>query len=160
MTMADINKVAELVRGIKFALVTFVNHEGHLHSAPMTTQDEEFNGTVWFIGSKSSDLVRSIPGNNQVNLGYSDTSGHNYVSINGVAELVNDQAKLDELWSEGYNAFFEQGKEDPDVQLIKVIGNGAQYWEGDGKVLSFIKMTKAAITGTTAKLGETDGVKL
>ncbi|RZK67213.1 MAG: general stress protein, partial [Pedobacter sp.] len=67
--MTDINKVAELVRGIKFALVTFVNHEGHLHAAPMTTQDKEFDGTVWFIGSKSSDLVRSIPGNNQVNLG-------------------------------------------------------------------------------------------
>ena len=158
--MSDITKIAELIRGIKFAMVTFVNHEGHLHSAPMTTQDEEFNGTVWFIGAKDSDLVRSIPGNAQVNLGYSDPAGHNYVSINGVAELINDQAKLDELWSEGYNAFFEQGKEDPNIQLIKVTGNGAQYWEGSGRVVSIIKMAKAAITGDTAKLGETEGVKL
>lgn len=158
--MTDITKIAELTRGIKFAMVTFVNHEGHLHAAPMTTQDEDFNGTVWFIGSKDSDLVRSIPGNAQVNLGYSDTAGHNYVSINGKAELVNDNAKLDELWSDGYNAFFEQGKEDPNVQLIKVVGNGAQYWEGSGRVVSMIKMAKAAITGDTAKLGETEGVKL
>ena len=158
--MTDITKIAELTRGIKFAMVTFVNHEGHLHAAPMTTQDEDFNGTVWFIGSKDSDLVRSIPGNAQVNLGYSDTAGHNYVSINGTAELVNDKAKLDELWSDGYNAFFEQGKEDPNVQLIKVVGNGAQYWEGSGRVVSMIKMAKAAITGDTAKLGETEGVKL
>lgn len=158
--MTDITKIAELTRGIKFAMVTFVNHEGHLHAAPMTTQDEDFNGTVWFIGSKDSDLVRSIPGNAQVNLGYSDTAGHNYVSINGKAELVNDKAKLDELWSDGYNAFFEQGKEDPNVQLIKVVGNGAQYWEGSGRVVSMIKMAKAAITGDTAKLGETEGVKL
>ena len=158
--MSDITKIAELTRGIKFAMVTFVNHEGHLHSAPMTTQDGDFKGTVWFIGSKDSDLVRSIPGNAQVNLSYSDPAGHNYVSINGVAELVDDKAKLDELWSEGYNAFFEQGKEDPCIQLIKVIGNGAQYWEGDGRMVSIIKMTKAAITGATAKLGETEGVKL
>lgn len=158
--MSDITKIAELIRGIKFAMVTFVNHEGHLHSAPMTTQDEEFNGTVWFIGAKDSDLVRSIPGNAQVNLGYSDPAGHNYVSINGTAELVTDQAKLDELWSEGYNAFFEQGKEDPNIQLIKVTGNGAQYWEGSGRIVSIIKMAKAAITGDTAKLGETEGVKL
>ncbi|RYY79420.1 MAG: general stress protein [Moraxellaceae bacterium] len=158
--MTDITKIAELTRGIKFAMVTFVNHEGHLHAAPMTTQDEDFNGTVWFIGSKDSDLVRSIPGNAQVNLGYSDTAGHNYVSINGTAELVNDKAKLDELWSDGYNAFFEQGKEDPKIQLIKVVGNGAQYWEGSGRVVSMIKMAKAAITGDTAKLGETEGVKL
>ena len=52
------------------------------------------------------------------------------------------------------------GKEDPRIQLIKVIGNGAQYWEGDGRMVSIIKMTKAAITGATAKLGETEGVKL
>lgn len=158
--MTDITKIAELTRDIKFAMVTFVNHEGHLHAAPMTTQDEDFNGTVWFIGSKDSDLVRSIPGNAQVNLSYSDTAGHNYVSINGTAELINDKAKLDELWSNGYNAFFEQGKEDPNIQLIKVIGNGAQYWEGSGRVVSMIKMAKAAIRGDTAKLGETEGVKL
>lgn len=158
--MSDITKIAELIRGIKFAMVTFVNHEGHLHSAPMTTQDEEFNGTVWFIGAKDSDLVRSVPGNAQVNLGYSDPAGHNYVSINGTAELVTDQAKLDEIWNDGYNAFFEQGKEDPNIQLIKVTGNGAQYWEGSGRVVSIIKMAKAAITGDTAKLGETKGVKL
>lgn len=158
--MSDITKIAELTRGIKFAMVTFVNHEGHLHAAPMTTQDEEFNGTIWFIGAKDSDLVRSIPGNAQVNLGYSDPASHNYVSINGKAELVTDKAKLDELWNDGYNAFFEQGKEDPNIQLIKVVGNGAQYWEGAGRITTFIKMTKAAITGTTAKVGETEGVKL
>ena len=111
--MADVSKIAELIRDIKFTMVTFINHEGHLHSAPMTTQDEDFNGTVWFVGAKDSDLVRSIPGNAQVNLAYSNPSSHSYVSINGKAELVKDQAKLDELWNEGYKAFFEQGKEDP-----------------------------------------------
>lgn len=158
--MSDISKIAALVRDIKFTMVTFVNHEGHLHAAPMTTQDEEFNGTVWFIGAKDSDLVRSIPGNAQINLIYSDSDRHNYVSINGTAQLVNDPAKLDELWSDGYKAFFAQGKQDPNIQLIKVEANGAQYWEGDGNIVSIVKMTKAAITGTPARLGETAGVKL
>lgn len=158
--MSDISTIAKLIRDIKFTMITFVNHENHLHAAPMTTQDEEFNGTVWFIATKDSELVRSIPGNPQVNLGYSDTSKNNYVSVNGVAELVTDQDKLDELWSEGYEAFFEQGKNDPKVQLVKVVANGAQYWEGSGKVVSILKMTKAAITGGTAELGKTSAVSL
>ncbi len=157
--MSDLTKIAELTRDIKFTMVTFVSHEGHLHSAPMTTQESDFDGTVWFIGAKDSDLVRSIPTNSQVNLSYSDTSNHNYVSVNGTAELVTDRAKLDELWSDGYKAFFEQGKEDPNIQLIKVTGNGAQYWEGAGRVVSVIKMAKAAITGQQADLGTTDAVK-
>ena len=157
--MSDLSKVVELTRDIKFTMVTFVSNEGHLHSAPMTTQEGDFDGTVWFIGAKDSELVKSIPKNPQVNLSYSNTTNHNYVSVNGTAELVDDKSKLEELWSDGYKAFFEQGKEDPNIQLIKVTGNGAQYWEGSGRVASIIKMTKAAITGETAKLGTTDAVK-
>lgn len=59
--MSDLTKIAELTRDIKFTMVTFVSHEGHLHSAPMTTQESDFDGTVWFIGAKDSDLVHSIP---------------------------------------------------------------------------------------------------
>lgn len=157
--MSDLSKVVELTRDIKFTMVTFVSNEGHLHSAPMTTQEGDFDGTVWFIGAKDSELVKSIPKNPQVNLSYSNTTNHNYVSVNGTAELVDDKSKLEELWSDGYKAFFEQGKEDPNIQLIKVTGNGAQYWEGSGRVASILKMTKAAITGETAKLGTTDAVK-
>lgn len=156
--MSDTSKITQLIRDIKFALITFINHEGHLHSAPMTTQEQEFNGEIWFIGSKESDLVRSLPGNNQVNLGYSNPQNNDYVSINGVAELIDDAAKLDELWSKGYEAFFDEGKADPKIQLIKVTANGAQYWEGSGRVVALLKMTKAAITGENAKLGNTSAV--
>ncbi len=48
--MSDLTKIAELTRDIKFTMVTFVSHDGHLHSAPMTTQEGDFDGTVWFIG--------------------------------------------------------------------------------------------------------------
>ncbi len=72
-------------------MLTFVTEEGHLHSAPMTTQNNTFNGIVWFLGSKKSELVKSISSNPQVNLGYSNTSNNDYVSINGVAENVIDE---------------------------------------------------------------------
>ena len=156
----EYQELNQLLKGIKFAMVTFISEKGHLHSVPMTTQDTDFNGVVWFLGSKSSELVKSIPLNNQVNLGYSNISNNDYVSINGIAECVVDPAILDQIWSPAYEAFFEHGKSDPDIQLLRVICNGAQYWKGSGKVAMLFKLAKASITGESEELGTTKNISL
>jgi general stress protein 26 len=107
---------------------------------------------------KKSELVKSISSNPQVNLGYSNTSNNDYVSINGVAENVIDEVILDEIWSPAYEAFFQHGKSDPDIQLIRVVCNGAQYWKGSGTL--FTLSTKAAVTGETEDLGTSKSISL
>lgn len=153
-------ELSELLKDFRFAMVTFVTDEGHLHSAPMTTQNDAFNGIVWFLGSKKSELVKSISSNPQVNLGYSNTSNNDYVSINGVAENVIDQVILDEIWSPAYEAFFEHGKSDLDIQLIRVVCNGAQYWKGSGTLVTLYKLAKASVTGETEDLGTSKSISL
>ncbi|MDF2417890.1 pyridoxamine 5'-phosphate oxidase family protein [Acinetobacter beijerinckii] len=153
-------ELSELLKDFRFSMVTFVTDEGHLHSAPMTTQNDAFNGIVWFLGSKKSELVKSISSNPQVNLGYSNTSDNDYVSINGVAENVIDEVILDEIWSPAYEAFFEHGKSDPDIQLIRVVCNGAQYWKGSGTLVTLYKLAKASVTGETEDLGTSKSISL
>ena len=151
--------IAGMVRGIKFAMTTFTTDSGHLHAQPMTTQEQEFDGDVWFIGNKKSDLVRSVGVRPQVNLSYSDP-GKGWVSIYGAARLVTDDAKLGELWSEIYTAYFPGGQTDPDIQLIKVEAEGAHYWESNGRVRSLFQMAKAAVTGSQPDMGESVSVNL
>lgn len=153
-------ELSELLKDFRFSMVTFVTDEGHLHSAPMTTQNDAFNGIVWFLGSKKSELVKNISSNPQVNLGYSNTSNNDYVSINGVAENVIDEVILDEIWSPAYEAFFEHGKSDPDIQLIRVVCNGAQYWKGSGTLVTLYKLAKASVTGETEDLGTSKSISL
>lgn len=153
-------ELSELLKDFRFSMVTFVTDEGHLHSAPMTTQNDAFNGIVWFLGSKKSELVKSISSNPQVNLGYSNISNNDYVSINGVAENVIDEVILDEIWSPAYEAFFEHGKSDPDIQLIRVVCNGAQYWKGSGTLVTLYKLAKASVTGETEDLGTSKSISL
>ncbi|MFW1952134.1 pyridoxamine 5'-phosphate oxidase family protein [Acinetobacter beijerinckii] len=153
-------ELSELLKDFRFSMVTFVTDEGHLHSAPMTTQNDAFNGIVWFLGSKKSELVKSISSNPQVNLGYSNTSNNDYVSINGVAENVIDEVILDEIWSPAYEAFFEHGKSDPDIQLIRVVCNGAQYWKGSDTLVTLYKLAKASVTGETEDLGTSKSISL
>lgn len=154
------DELKNLLKDFRFAMVTFITEEGHLHSAPMTTQNNTFNGIIWFLGSKKSELVKSISSNPQVNLGYSNTSNNDYVSINGIAENVIDKVILDEIWSPAYEAFFQHGKSDPDIQLIRVVCNGAQYWKGSGTLFALYKLTKAAVTGETEDLGTTKSISL
>ena len=158
-----IDKVQELVKDIKFAMMTTRTHEDHLHACPMTTSETSLGAKeIWFIGDKTTETVKDIEKNPQVNLAYVSQDSKDYVSINGKAELVDDQEKLDELWSPIYNAFYEQGKEDPNVQLIKVVPHGAEYWLSGSSVVNMFKMTTAAVMDgkKATNLGENNSVTL
>ena len=159
---AHIAKIREMVKDVKYAMMTTVTSEGHLHGCPMTTSETSLGAKeIWFIGDKTSESVANIKSNPQVNLSYVCQQDKDYVSINGKAELVEDQDKLDELWSPVYNAFYENGKEDPNVQLIKVVPNGAEYWISGNSVVNAVKMAAAAVQdGKTAEsMGENASIE-
>lgn len=152
-----IDTIREMVKDVKYAMVTTITSEGHLHACPMTTLETSLGAKeIWFIGDKSTEMVGNLKERPQVNIAYSCQPDKEYVSINGKAELVDDQAKLDELWSPLYNAFYEHGKEDPNVQLIKVVPHGAEYWRSGNAILGAVKLAAAALQdGKTAEnMGE------
>ena len=95
-------------------------------------------------------------------MAYVSQDNKQYLSIAGTAELVDDKDKLDELWSPMYNAYFEKGKEDPRVQLIKVTPHGAEYWANGNAITSAVKMAAAAVTGNAIEksLGENFSIEL
>ncbi|MGL5253372.1 MAG: pyridoxamine 5'-phosphate oxidase family protein [Moraxella sp.] len=157
--LENINKVID---SVKYAMMTTItSDEKHLHACPMTTNKNDLeNGKIWFIGDKKSETVQDLAKNPQVNLSYTSADQKDFVSINGVAELVDDKTKLDELWSPIYNAFYEKGKEDPNVQVIGVTCNGAQYWLSGNSVVNMFKLVSAAMQeGKTAdNMGENHAV--
>lgn len=159
----NIDKVQAIVKDIKFAMMTTVNSRGDLHAWPMTTTETSFGAKeIWFIGDKTSDVVKDIQDNNKVGLSYASQDSKNYVSVSGDAELSDDKAKLDELWSPIDSAFFEHGKDDPKVQLIKVVPHGVECWISGSSTINMFKMVKAAVQdGETAEdVGEQFNISL
>ena len=59
----------------------------------------------------------------------SRSGAYRYVSISGDAELVDDRAKLEELWHASDNQWFD-GPDDPRAVLLKVTPHHGQIWEG------------------------------
>lgn len=155
-----VKTVAGLIKDIKFAMLVTTTADGHLHARPMTTQQREYDGDLWFIGAKDSESTHDVKARPQVNVSFSNPGKGSYLSLNGTAELVDDRSKLDELWSDMYKIYFPEGKEDPNIQLIKVNANGAEFWEGEGKARTLFQIAKGLIKGEQPDMGKNDTVKL
>lgn len=80
---------------------------------------------------EGSPKVHEIQNNQQVNVVCQDGE-RICISLSGRAELVNDRRKLEEAWSESFKVWFPGGKDDPDIRLIFVRGDEAEYWDTHG----------------------------
>ena len=139
-------KVHDLIKSTRIAMLTTVAPDGRLISKPMANQDVEFDGDVWFIAERDSVKVRNIRANPQVNVAYS--SSDSWVSLSGTASVVDDQAKLAELWDTFTDAWMEGGPENPNNILIRVRADSAEYWDTPGsKVTQVANLLKAKVTG-------------
>jgi general stress protein 26 len=144
----DVKKLAKLIKGIDVAMMTTEDDDGTLRSRPMQTQQTEFGGTLWFFTQASSHKVHEIDREHRVNLSYADSAGNRYVSVSGLATLVRDRAKIDEMWSPALKAWFPDGRDDPEVALLRVDVSRAEYWDApSSKLVKLVGFTKALLTG-------------
>lgn len=159
MSAEDTRKVAELIQGERFGFLTTVTPGGKLTSRPMTLQEVEFDGDLWFFAERSSSPVAHITASPQVNVGIG--SGGTWVSLTGHARVVEDLAKKKELWNGAVEAWFPNGPEDPEVVLLKVEGDSAEYWDSPGgRLATAFSFVKAKATGERIDAGENEKVDL
>lgn len=158
-----IKKLDSMIKDVKFAMLTTVAEDGSLRSRPMATQKQEFDGDLWFFTRADSDKVHQAQQENHVNVAYANPDDQQYLSVSGRAELIRDKAKIEELWNPIYKAWFPQGLEDPELALLKVKVEGAEYWDTpNGKMVQLIGFVKAVVTGEPYKASkdEHDKVRL
>jgi|RhiMethySRZTD1v2_1073278.scaffolds.fasta_scaffold541433_2 general stress protein 26 len=137
----------ELVKDIKFAMFT-TRADGRLRSRPMTTQNSEVDerSSLWFFMSRGSEAVNDIGADPVVNVAYADPGRDAYVSVSGEAAVVEDRAKKEQLWSKLAEAWFPGGADDPDLALVEVRIEDAEYWDvKESKVTQLFKMARAAV---------------
>ncbi len=146
-------KLKEKLEKVKIAMLTTAEEaDGHLRSRPMYTAQAESTGVLWFFTSDHSGKVNTIQKDSHVNLGYSDPDSDTYVSVSGKAELIKDKAKMSDLWSAPMKAWFPKGIDTPDIALLKITVDSAEYWDvTSNAMLHLYGMAKAAITGKSAR---------
>lgn len=137
-------KVTELVNRAQSAMMTTMTADGDHLSRPMTVQETEFDGDLWFFAYASSDKARQIELNPKVNVSFSNDKKSEWTSIAGTAEIVHDRAKAEQLWAKPLEVWFPDGLETPGLALIKVHAETAEYWDAaDSRVKQLLGMRKA-----------------
>jgi len=117
--------VRKLIKGIDIAMLTTVTSEG-LVSRPMKTQEVEFDGDLYFLTTKDSSKYEELENNPHVNVVY---VGDSYVSIRGKAEIIQSPEKIKQYWNVAYEKMLKTTSDDPNLILIKVNAEAAEYWD-------------------------------
>ena len=152
----DLQKLRELVKEIDFCMLTTVAENGDLHSRPMSSNgDIDSDGALWFFTSASSHKVHEIEKLPKVNVSFADPDNQHYVSISGTAQLVRDRNKIDELWRPEFKMWFPNGKDDPDVALLRVSPEKAEYWDSPASTIGYmLNFLSSLVSGKEADAGQ------
>lgn len=152
----DLQKVRELVKEIDFCMLTTVDENGDLHSRPMSVNgDIDPNGDIWFFTNASSHKVSEIARLPKVNVSFADPENQHYVSITGMAQLVRDRKKIEELWKPEFKMWFPEGKDDPEIALLRVSLEKAEYWDSPTSTIAYVmNFVTSVVTGKEADYGE------
>ena len=153
---AEWQKVFSLLDDMPIAMLsTFA--AGHARSVPMARQEIEPSAEMWFITARSTEHVRALQFESAVLLTFSSSSA--WVALTGHATIVDDQAKLEELWNTFAEAWLPEGPGDSNATLIRVDIEHAEYWDTPGgRVASVVSLAKSKLTGDTydAEHGEVE----
>ena len=142
-------KLSDLIKDIRFAMLTTVAADGSLRSRPMATQNPVFeNGEVWFFTADDSPKTAEIAGEHEVNLAYAEPKDQRYVSLSGTASLVRDPDRAKRMWNADVKPWFPGGLDDPHLCLLRVRVHGAEFWDAPGgRMASLFARAKASMTG-------------
>lgn len=153
-------KVWELIKDIKVAMMATHAEGAHMHARPMVAVQKDFDGVLWFFTDARSRKVDEIDDEQQVLLTYADWDQQNYVSVDGRARIVTDKATIKDLWRESMRTWFPKGTDDPNVALLKVTVDSAEYWDAPSSAMVHAYgYLKAVTTGKPPHPGETAHVR-
>lgn len=150
-----IEKLQQLVNDIDVGmLATYPQGQNYVHAVPMSRQEVDEEGNIWFLFSSESDTHQHLRENRQVSLLYADIKNYSFLSVNGTAEISRDPQRIDKYWNKMVEGWFQKGKEDPNIRVLRIKPTEAHYWDTkSNKLVTFLKVAASAITGTRADVG-------
>ncbi|PJE33038.1 hypothetical protein PSM7751_00469 [Pseudooceanicola marinus] len=127
---------------------------GDDHHIPMSHYADAEEGVIWFITAKGTAADQAAIEKRNVNYLIADSGAKLYADVRGTLHEVNKPGKLDELWSRAAGAWFEDGRDDPDVRLLCLRPTHAEVWLTEGGAKFLYEIARAHTSGKTPDLGE------
>lgn len=157
-----IEKIKALVNDIDIGMLSTYSSESKFpHSVPMSRQEVDDEGNIWFLFSAESETYRRLQQDKDVSITYAHVSDYKFLNITGNSEVSTDQSRIDKYWNKFVEAWFEKGKEDPNIRILKVVPKDAYYWDNKtNKLFTLLHIATNAITGNKSDVGREGEINL
>lgn len=155
---ADVERAWNLMEKIGFAMLVTLDGE-KLRARPMRAYVQPEENAVYFLADARRHKDEEIARHPDVNLSFADTGGQKYVSLTGKATISNDRARIKAMFGTPANAWWDS-VEDPNIRVLKVTPDDAEFWDAPGKMISYIKMAAGAATGSRPQVGDNRKVSM
>jgi general stress protein 26 len=111
------------------------------HARPMTAQlERDDRGPIWFFTAKDNAIVRKL-GHGDRAIATFASKGHDlFATIHGRLSLDNNRAVIDKLWNRYVAAWYEGGKDDPKLALLRLDPERAEIWGDASSFMAGFKM--------------------
>jgi general stress protein 26 len=142
------------IKDIRVTMMT--THDGErLRSRPMHGFQDTFSGKLYFFSKLDSAKAQEVREDQQVNLAYSNPERHVFVSVSGHARLVRDRSMMERYWGPVVSAWFPKGLDDPDLGLIEVEVETAEFWDASESRMRYLwELARAKTVGERPNVGE------
>lgn len=131
------------------------------HTRPMYNQPidpETFAGELFYMTSAASRLVHEIAGDARVLISYAAPDRNRYAVIHGIGECVRDPVKARELWNIHAKGWWPNGPDDPELMILRVSVESAEYWDGPSNTSYLLSLLKAVVVGERVQVRGEHGV--
>ena len=107
---------------------------------PMSVQEVDDAGNVWFMMSSDSKTVEEINADPAVQLLFQGSHHSDFLTISGNAGISQDKEKIKKFWEPILKTWFTEGEDDPRIRVVSVTPNDGYYWDTKhGGLVAFAK---------------------
>jgi len=111
------------------------------HTRPMTAQLEgDQGGPIWFFTAKDNDLVLQLRGNDRAIATFASKNHDVFAAVHGSLRVDTDRAVVDRLWNRFVAAWYEGGKDDPKLVLLRLDPDAGQVWADASSIVAGVKL--------------------
>jgi general stress protein 26 len=141
--MADQAEIeAKFWKALKSDMTMFLGLDGveDGHARPMTAQIEgDESGPIYFFTAKDNALVQLLSQGNRAMAHFASKGHEVWATLHGSLKLDNDRATIERLWNPYVAAWYEDGKDDPKLALLRLDAEEAQIWLNENSMFAGIK---------------------
>jgi len=110
------------------------------HARPMTAQFEDNHGPIYFFTVKDNHLVKSLGSGDRAIATFASKGHDLFATVHGRLSLDTNRATIDRLWNRFVAAWYEGGKDDPKLALLRLDPEKAEIWNDASSILAGVKM--------------------